>query len=71
MRCNQRFFGHEHFMKGTVERDFCRSLRVLKPAMSQYGFAMRNCPAAWREVKGRLAEDEGAFVAALREALGN
>jgi hypothetical protein len=42
MRCNQRFFGQEHFEKGTAERDFCRSLGALKPAMSQYGFAMRN-----------------------------
>lgn len=42
MRCNQRFFGQEHFEKGTAERDFCRSLGALKPAMSQYGFAMRD-----------------------------
>ncbi|MFQ6081203.1 MAG: hypothetical protein ACE5OW_06015 [Candidatus Bathyarchaeia archaeon] len=29
----------------------------------------KNCPAAWREVKERLAEDEEAFVSELRKAL--
>ncbi|MCP8321962.1 MAG: hypothetical protein H3Z52_13670 [archaeon] len=29
----------------------------------------KNCPAAWREVKKRLAEDEDAFVSELRKAL--
>ena len=29
----------------------------------------KNCPAAWREVKKRLAEDEEAFVSELRKAL--
>ena len=42
MRCNQRFFGQEHFERGTAERDFCSSLAVLKPAMSQYGFALKD-----------------------------
>jgi len=42
MRCNQRFFGQEHFERGTAERDFCASLMALKPAMSQYGFALRD-----------------------------
>ena len=29
----------------------------------------KNCPATWREVKKRLAEDEEAFVSELRKAL--
>lgn len=29
----------------------------------------KNCAAAWREVKKRLAEDEDAFVSELRKAL--
>jgi len=29
----------------------------------------KNCPAAWREVKKRLAEDEETFVSELRKAL--
>ena len=42
MRCNQRFFGQEHFEKATAERRFCSGLGVLKPTMSQYGFASRD-----------------------------
>ena len=42
MRCNQKFFGQEHFERGTAGRDFCSSLGALKPAMSQYGFAERD-----------------------------
>jgi hypothetical protein len=42
MRCNQRFFGQEHFERGTAERNFCSSLATLKPAMSQYGFALKD-----------------------------
>ncbi len=29
----------------------------------------KNCPATWREVKKRLAEDPEAFVSELRAAL--
>ena len=29
----------------------------------------KNCPAAWKEVKKRLAEDEEAFVSQIRKAL--
>jgi hypothetical protein len=42
MKCNQKFFGQEHYEKGTSERAFCTSLRVLKPSMSQYDFALRD-----------------------------
>ncbi len=42
MRCNQRFFGQEHFERGTAGRKFCSSLGVLKPVMSQYGFSVRD-----------------------------
>jgi len=42
MRCNQRFFGQEHFGRDTAERRFCSSLGALKPTMSQYEFASRD-----------------------------
>ncbi len=29
----------------------------------------KNCPATWREVKKRLAEDEDAFVGELKKAM--
>jgi hypothetical protein len=28
----------------------------------------KDCPATWREVKKRIAQDQDAFVAALKEA---
>ena len=33
------------------------------------GVEYKNCPAAWREVKKRIAEDEEGFVSELKEAL--
>ena len=33
------------------------------------GLEYKNCPAAWREVKKRIAENEEGFVSGLREAL--
>ncbi|MCK4418016.1 MAG: hypothetical protein KAV99_07590, partial [Candidatus Latescibacteria bacterium] len=42
MRCNQKFFGQEHFERGTPEREWCERLRILKPAMAAYEFAVRD-----------------------------
>jgi len=33
------------------------------------GVEYKNCPAAWSEVKKRIAEDEESFVSKLKEAL--
>lgn len=33
------------------------------------GVEYKSCPVAWKEVKKRLAEDEEAFVSALKKAL--
>jgi len=33
------------------------------------GVEYKNCPAAWREVKKRIAEDEEGFVSKLKEAM--
>ena len=33
------------------------------------GIEYKNCPATWREVKKRIAEDEEGFVSKLKEAL--
>lgn len=32
------------------------------------GVNYKNCPAAWKEVKKRIAEDEEGFVSKLKEA---
>ena len=33
------------------------------------GVEYKNCPATWREVKKRIAEDEEGFVSELKKAL--
>ena len=33
------------------------------------GVEYKNCPATWREVKERIAEDEERFVSELKKAL--
>ena len=33
------------------------------------GVEYKNCPAAWREVKKRIAEDEEGFVSKLKKSL--
>ena len=35
------------------------------------GVNYKNCSAAWRQVKNRLAQDEGGFVSMLKEALND
>lgn len=42
MRCNQRFFGQEHFEPGTAGRAWCDRLGRLKPALHGGGFALRD-----------------------------
>ncbi|MFW9786078.1 MAG: hypothetical protein ACFFE2_03640 [Candidatus Thorarchaeota archaeon] len=42
MKLNQKFFGQEHFEKGTPQREFCASLYKIKPSMQQYGFSDRD-----------------------------
>ena len=39
---------------------------VDKVIHSIVGVEYKNCPATWKEVKNRLAEDEPAFVAQLK-----
>lgn len=35
------------------------------------GVGYKNCPATWREVKSRIAEDEEGFISKLKEAWKN
>jgi len=35
------------------------------------GVKYKNCPAAWRQIKTRLAQDEAGFVSKLREEWNN
>lgn len=69
MTCYFRHLG-EVFERAGVEVTRENRVEVDRAIHSLVGVGYRDCPAAWREVKGRLSEDEGAFVVALREALG-
>ncbi|MFW9848366.1 MAG: hypothetical protein ACFFF4_04455 [Candidatus Thorarchaeota archaeon] len=42
MKLNQKYFGQEHFERGTPERKFCESLYLIKPHMMQFGFSERD-----------------------------
>ncbi len=35
------------------------------------GVDYKNCPAAWKQVKNRLAQNEAGFVTMLKEAWNN
>ncbi len=35
------------------------------------GVKYKNCPAAWRQVKTRVLEDEAGFVSMLKDAWAN
>ena len=40
--------------------------KIIHDAM---GVKYKNCPATWKEVKKRMAEDEESFISQLKEAL--
>ena len=69
MTCYFRHLG-EVFERAGVEVTRENRVEIDRIIRSLVGVGYRDCPAAWREVKGQLAEDEGAFVASLKEALG-
>ncbi len=66
------YFRHlkEVFDKAGIEvtkenkRDLDRAIHA------HVGVEYKDCPSTWSAVKARLAEDEGAFLGVLREALG-
>ncbi|MHA1485142.1 MAG: hypothetical protein ACTSPR_07485 [Candidatus Thorarchaeota archaeon] len=45
------------------KRDFDRRIHEL------VGVEYKNCSAAWREFKKRIADDEAGFIVSLRDAL--
>jgi len=63
------YFRHltEVFKKAGIEVTSQNRRDVDEVIHSIVGVEYKNCPAAWREVKKRLAEDEGAFVSRLRK----
>jgi len=57
------------FEKAGIEVTKENKRAVDRAIHSIVGVEYKDCPAAWREVKKRIAEDEEGFVSKLREAL--
>jgi len=65
------YFRH---LQGVFERAQIEVTRENKREIDQVihgivGVDYKDCPAAWREVKRRMAEDEAGFIAELKRAL--
>ncbi|HKZ95080.1 MAG TPA: hypothetical protein VJ249_10960 [Candidatus Bathyarchaeia archaeon] len=68
MTCYLRHLG-EVFKKAGLEVTSENRREIDKLVHNIVGVEYKSCPATWREVKKRLAEDEVAFVSALKKAL--
>ena len=67
------YFRHlnEVFKKAGIEVTSKNRQEVDRIIHDIVGVDYKNCPAAWRQVKNRVAEDEAGFVAALKKAWDN
>ena len=67
------YFRHlnEVFKKAGIEVSSQNRQEVDRIIHDIVGVDYKNCPAAWRQVKNRVAEDEVGFVAALKKAWDN
>ena len=65
------YFRHiqEIFKKAGIEVSSENKREIDKVIHEIVGVEYKNCPAAWREVKKRMAVDEEGFVSELKEAL--
>jgi len=64
------YFRHlqQVFKKAGIEVTSENKREVDRIIHSISGVEYKNCPAVWKEVKKRIAEDEDGFVSDLREA---
>lgn len=64
------YFRHlqEVFQKAGIEVTKENKREIDRVIHGIVGVEYKNCPAAWREVKKRLAEDKEGFVSQLKEA---
>jgi hypothetical protein len=67
------YFRHlnEVFKKAGIEVTSKNRQKVDRIIHDIVGVEYKNCPAAWRQVKNRLAENEADFVAVLKNAWDN
>jgi len=64
------YFRHvqQVFEKAGIEVTSENKREIDRLIHSIVGVDYKNCPAAWKEVKKRIAEDEESFVSKLKEA---
>ena len=65
------YFRHlnEVFKKAGIKVTKENRQEIDKAIHNIVGVEYKNCPATWKEVKKRLAEDEKAFVSTLKNAM--
>lgn len=68
MTCYFRHLQHV-FEKAGIEVTKENKREIDKAIHSIVDVEYKNCPATWKEVKKRIAEDEDGFVSKLKEAL--
>lgn len=70
MTCYFRQLG-EVFKKAGIEVTPQNRQQIDRIIHDVGGVDYKNCPAAWRQVKNRLAGDEAGFVSMLKNAWNN
>ena len=67
------YFRHleEVFKKAGIEVTSQNSHEIDRIIHDIVGVDYKNCPAAWKQVKNRLAQNETGFVTMLKEACTN
>jgi len=67
------YFRHlkEVFKKAGIEATSQNRTEIDRVIHDIVGVKYKNCPAAWRQIKNRLAQDEADFVSKLRQAWNN
>lgn len=65
------YFRHLHhiFEKNGIKVTEENKRQIDQIIHSMVGVKYKNCPAAWKEVKKQIAEDEEAFISQLRSIL--
>jgi len=59
---------HEIFRKSGIEVTSKNRQEIDRIIHGIVGVEYKDCPAAWREVKKRMGENEEAFIYSLKEA---
>lgn len=64
------YFRHlqDVFKRAGVEVTRENKMEIDRAIHTIVGVEYKNCPAAWREVKRRMAEDEEAFITMLKRS---